>query len=82
MVPEYEKEGVCRATDIRMGKRSFFISGGVAPLSGLVSVPAAQFDMETEVRSPCGVFLVFLVLPLWMSSDLGDWTKEGDGSRI
>ena len=40
MVPEYEEEGVCRATNIRKGKRSFFISGGVAPLSVLVSVPA------------------------------------------
>ena len=35
MVPEYKEEGVCRATNIRKGKRSFFISGGVAPLSGV-----------------------------------------------
>ena len=47
MVPVYKEEGVCRATNIRKGKRSFFfISGGVAPLSGLVSVPAAPISIR------------------------------------
>ena len=35
-------------------------------------------DRRVRVRT-CGVSLV---LSLWMSSDLGDWTKEGNGSRI
>ena len=54
MVPEYKEEGVCRATNIKKGKRFFFF---------LVSVPAASISICIISGRGPSLLPAYVILP-------------------